>query len=652
MAVNIADLEQEFGIPSGLYARLLSKGEASGVDATSPKGAHGRAQLMPGTAADMGVDPNDPDQNLIGGAKYLGLMLKRYGRDQTRAVEAYNEGPGRVDKGVVYPETAAYVDRVTGANVVPNAGAASSTAPGGLDLTTLSALMSKLQGDTSKDPAYQAVVAAQGRSQAANAAEGAALDQESSDLKGVRDRLGQIKDPSAPTPPTLPGEGDYRDKALKAVSDKPMDPTRVMGQFLPMLAILGGAFTKGGAIGSLKAASAAMAAAKQNDTDAIARAHQQWMDDTGKLMDQYKLEQGAFQDAISSNGEKRADTLADMGVIAAQYNIPILKAQIAAGDLDGATKTIAARTAALEPMLKLYTDARQQEHMAAQDAHLGAQDTHLAAQDAALAANNPPAPDTSTPDARKAAIAKLSTDPGVALAAQKYLQTGTMPALGMGSGGKRGQIMELAGLIAQDQAGGAAGAPAAQAAFHADALALAQLEKTRTMVEQFEGTAQREADLALSLAKKGEAGGVPVINKWIQAGRQDVAGDPDVTSFNSALVSFKNEYVRIMSTGGTGGGGMTSDAARREGNELLNNAMSPAQLEQTIATMKKSMGNRKAALDDEYNETRKQLGSEAGGQPNNDAIEHPLSKADYDALPSGAHYTKPGDPEGHYRVKP
>lgn len=359
--MDIAELEQQFGIPKGLYAKLITKGEASGVNATSPKGAYGRAQLMPGTAADMGVDASDPDQNLYGGAKYLATLLKKYGGDQTKAVEAYNEGPGRVDRGIVYPETAAYVDRVTGANVVPNAGAASSTAPGGLDLGTLTALMNKLQGDTSKDPAYQAVVAAQGRSQAANAAESAALDQESGELKGVRDRAAGIKAPTAPTPPTLPGEGDYRDKALKAVSDKPMDPTRVMGQFLPMLAILGGAFTKGGAIGSLKAASAAMTAAKQNDTDAIARAHQQWMDDTGKLMDQYKLEQDAFQDAISSNGEKRADTLADMSVIAAQYNIPILKAQIAAGDLDGATKTIAARNAALEPMLKLYSDAKQQD---------------------------------------------------------------------------------------------------------------------------------------------------------------------------------------------------------------------------------------------------------------------------------------------------
>ena len=88
-----------------------------------------------------------------------------------------------------------------------------------------------------------------------------------------------------------------------------------------------------------------MTAAKQNDKDAIERAHQQWMDDTTQLTNQYKLEQDSFNDTISKNGEDRANLLADMNVLAAQYNIPILKEQIAAGDLDGAYKTIQSRSA-------------------------------------------------------------------------------------------------------------------------------------------------------------------------------------------------------------------------------------------------------------------------------------------------------------------
>ena len=56
-------------------------------------------QLLPGTAADMGVvDPNDPEQNYEGGARYYAQQLKAFGGDRAKALEAYNAGPGRVAK--------------------------------------------------------------------------------------------------------------------------------------------------------------------------------------------------------------------------------------------------------------------------------------------------------------------------------------------------------------------------------------------------------------------------------------------------------------------------------------------------------------------------------------------------------------------------
>lgn len=95
----------------------------SGYDpgAVSPAGAIGVMQLMPRTARDLGVDPRDPRQNILGGAAYLRQLLDRFDGDIDRALAAYNAGPGAVERraGVPpYRETRAYVaanlDRLAG----------------------------------------------------------------------------------------------------------------------------------------------------------------------------------------------------------------------------------------------------------------------------------------------------------------------------------------------------------------------------------------------------------------------------------------------------------------------------------------------------------------------------------------------------------
>ncbi len=83
--------------------------------AVSPKGAVGMMQLMPGTANELGVDPNDPAQNAHGGAAYLRKMLVMFDNDVELAVAAYNAGPEAVRKhdGVPpYAETRKYVAAV------------------------------------------------------------------------------------------------------------------------------------------------------------------------------------------------------------------------------------------------------------------------------------------------------------------------------------------------------------------------------------------------------------------------------------------------------------------------------------------------------------------------------------------------------------
>jgi len=77
----------------------------------SSAGAIGLTQLMPGTAAGLGVDPWDPEQNLRGGARYLAQMFNKYGNWQ-QALQAYNAGPGNVDSGNVPQSTLDYANKI------------------------------------------------------------------------------------------------------------------------------------------------------------------------------------------------------------------------------------------------------------------------------------------------------------------------------------------------------------------------------------------------------------------------------------------------------------------------------------------------------------------------------------------------------------
>ncbi|KIG04886.1 Lytic transglycosylase catalytic [Burkholderia sp. MR1] len=107
---------RQYNVDPKLLKAMMTQESSGNPNAVSPKGATGLMQLMPDTAKEMGVnDPKDPLQNIIGGAKYMGRLLDKYG-DVNTALAAYNAGPGAVDKagGIPnFPETQAYVQRIS-----------------------------------------------------------------------------------------------------------------------------------------------------------------------------------------------------------------------------------------------------------------------------------------------------------------------------------------------------------------------------------------------------------------------------------------------------------------------------------------------------------------------------------------------------------
>jgi soluble lytic murein transglycosylase-like protein len=115
-AAEISQAAARNGVDPALLTGLIKAESNFDPNAGSAAGAQGLTQLMPATAAGLGVtNPLDPGQSIEGGARYLRQQLDRFGGDATKALAAYNAGPGAVERfgGVPpYEETQSYVRRV------------------------------------------------------------------------------------------------------------------------------------------------------------------------------------------------------------------------------------------------------------------------------------------------------------------------------------------------------------------------------------------------------------------------------------------------------------------------------------------------------------------------------------------------------------
>lgn len=113
----IARASQRYQVAPELIRAVIHAESGFNPQAVSPAGAQGLMQLMPATAADLGVhDPFNAEQNVMGGTRYLRQLLDKYHGHLDSALAAYNWGPGHVDQqsAPLPQETRNYIKRIRG----------------------------------------------------------------------------------------------------------------------------------------------------------------------------------------------------------------------------------------------------------------------------------------------------------------------------------------------------------------------------------------------------------------------------------------------------------------------------------------------------------------------------------------------------------
>jgi len=95
----IREVSQQHNLPASLIKAVIRVESNFNAAATSPKGAQGLMQLMPGTADDLQVaNPYDAQENVWAGTRYLKMLLEKFNYRLPLALAAYNAGPNRVDR--------------------------------------------------------------------------------------------------------------------------------------------------------------------------------------------------------------------------------------------------------------------------------------------------------------------------------------------------------------------------------------------------------------------------------------------------------------------------------------------------------------------------------------------------------------------------
>lgn len=163
----VVQAAQQYGVDPNLALGVASAESNFNQAAVSPVGAIGVMQLMPATAASLGVNPNDLAQNISGGVRYLASLLRQFG-DPAKALAAYNWGPTNVARAIAQQganwssalpdETLNYITRILGGPPATPATTVPSTDGGDSFHTGITMTVDPITGDPVLEQDSSAVV--------------------------------------------------------------------------------------------------------------------------------------------------------------------------------------------------------------------------------------------------------------------------------------------------------------------------------------------------------------------------------------------------------------------------------------------------------------------------------------------------------------
>lgn len=201
----------------------------------------------------------------------------------------------------------------------------------------------------------------------------------------------------------------------------------------------------------------------------------------------------------------------------------------------------------------------------------------------------------------------------------------------------------IAEILAQEKGGPDLAAQRAE--YRANSNSLNKMVMQYDAITSFEKNALANGKQLVDLAEKVDATGMPVLERWIRAGRRSVQGDPDVSAFNTQMVLFRAEAARILTNPNLTGA--LTVHAQQEAESFVNGNDSAEQIAKVVSLLEVDFGRRERFLVEQMNTARDRMSRSAGAGAQQPATV--ANDADYNALPSGAEFV---GPDGKRRRKP